>query len=186
MKDFRNELLEDLLTHSGEFIDIKYLLDKYCGEDNTFEPTDQSLIKCRLNINLVLRELKEMKWILLQPQWGLSSSHMLDHSTNRRYFTHEQSVKARLTTHGEIEYKKSKQISQASVIHDNSIHIGRDLTGIASIGDSNVALTNNAEDLESKSINKKNFTLNKWVVGLAALAIIVAVVIYLLQQGQKA
>ena len=46
MKDFRNELLEDLLAHSGEFIDIKYLTDKYCGEDNTFPPDDQSLIKC--------------------------------------------------------------------------------------------------------------------------------------------
>ena len=185
MKDFRNELLEDLLAHSGEFIDIKYLTDKYCGEDNTFPPDDQSLIKCRLNVNLILRELTEMKWILLQPQWGLSSSHMLNHDTNRRYFTHEQPVKARLTTLGEVEYKKSKQSTHQQTYHDNSIHIGRDLTGVASTGDIGRDLTNNTEDKESKFINKKSLTVNKWVLILTAVGIIVAIVLYLLSQPQK-
>ena len=44
MKDFRNELLGDLLSRSCEFIDIKYLIDKYCGAENTFEPDDQSFV----------------------------------------------------------------------------------------------------------------------------------------------
>lgn len=185
MKDFRDELLEDLLAHSGEFIDIKYLTDKYCGEDTTFAPDDQSLIKCRLNINLVLRELVEMKWILLQPQWGLSASHKLNHDTNRRYFTHEQLVKARLTTLGEVEYKKSKQLSNPQTYHDNSIHIGRDLTGVANTGNVGRDLANNAEDTESKSINKKGLTVNKLALIVAAIGIIVTIIIYLLQQGQK-
>lgn len=185
MKGFKDELLEDLLNHSGEFVDIKYLTDKHCGEDNTFEPADQRLIKCRLNINLVLGELKEMKWILIQPQWGLSSSHMLNQDTNRRYFTHEQPVKVRLTTQGEIEYKKMKQTAQPYNYHDNSIHVGRDLTGVANTGDVGGDLSNNAEDAESKSVNRKSLTVNKWVLILTAVGIIVAIVLYLLQQTQR-
>ena len=109
MVDFRNELLEMLLSQSGKFVDIHSLIVKHCGADTTFEPDDQTLISCRLNINLILRELKEMGWILIQPEWGISSSHMLNQQTGRRYFTHAMQVKARLTTKGEIEYKNMKK-----------------------------------------------------------------------------
>ena len=186
MKEFRDELLEELLAKSGEFIDIEHLLIKYCGEDRTFEPNDQTLIKCRLKMNLVLAELKKMEWILLDPQWGFSSSHKLDQYSNRRYYTLEMPVRVRLTTHGEIEYKKSKQSSQPQTYHDNSIHVGRDITGIANTGTVHNDIINNAEDTEAKSINKKSLTVKKWVLILTAVGIIVAIVLYLLSQAQKA
>lgn len=127
MRDFRNELLEELLTHSGGFIDIGHLLNKFGGDDNMFDPNDQTLIKCRLKINLVLSELKDMKWILIDPRWGFSSSHKLDPYSNRRYFTYEQPVRARLTTLGEVEYKKSKQEQPKPT---NEIKIGDGFSGV--------------------------------------------------------
>ena len=54
MIEFKNELLEMLLAISAQFVDIQDLIYKYCGAETTFEPDDQTLIKDRLNINLIL------------------------------------------------------------------------------------------------------------------------------------
>jgi hypothetical protein len=107
MRAFKNELLEYLLENSGQSVDIKHIVDKYCGEDATFDPNDQTLVSCRLNINLVLRELVEMKWINMYPTNGLSTGHHLNHETNRREFINDIPVKARMTTIGEMGYNQS-------------------------------------------------------------------------------
>ena len=185
MKDFRDDLLELLIANVGEFIDIQPLVDKYCGEGNIFDNHDDTKIKCRLNINLHLRELKEMGWINMTSQGGLSTAHSFNHDIGKRQFILDHQVKVRMTTKGEIEYKKSKQIDEPRIYHDNSITVGRDLTGIASTGNVSGDLTNNADDKESKSINKKSLSVNRWVLILTAVGIAVAIILYLLSQGQK-
>ena len=109
MKDFRDELLEVLVAKPAEFIDIKYLTDKYCGEDNTFEVGDETKSRSRLRANMILRELKEMGWINMQPQGGMSTASGYNHALNKRQFLMDEPVRARLTTHGEIEYKRFKK-----------------------------------------------------------------------------
>ena len=183
MKDFRDELLELLLAHVGELNDITPLVDKYCGAGNEFEDGDQTKIKCRLNINLYLRELKEMGWINITSE--LSTGHHMNHQTGKREFLLDYQVRARMTTKGEIEYKKSKQIDEPRVYHDNSIKVGRDLTGIASTGNVGKNLIDNAEDTESKKINKNNLSVNRWVLILTAVGIAVAIMLYLLSQWQN-
>ena len=106
MKDFRNELLELLLSHSTEFVDINHLTDKFCGEGSIYT---EEKSKSRLKVNLILRELAKMDWINLYPTGGLSTAHSFNQNSGQREFLHDQPVKARLTTHGEVEYKKSKQ-----------------------------------------------------------------------------
>ena len=114
MKDFRDELLELLLANVGEFIDIQPLVDKYCGKGNTFDEGDETKVKCRLNINLHLRELKEMGWILMTTQGGLGTGHSFNHALGKRQFILDNQVKVRMTTKGEIEYKKAKHDPQPS------------------------------------------------------------------------
>jgi hypothetical protein len=114
MRDFRNEVLEYLLTGTGQFMDLKHLTDKYCGTENTFEIGDETIIKCRLNVNMVLRELENMKWINLTPIGGMSNSHIYNQALNKREFVMDSPVKARLTTLGETEYKKLKKLDQPS------------------------------------------------------------------------
>lgn len=132
MKDFRDELLEALLANPVEVIDIKYLTDKYCGEDDTFEAGDETKSKCRLRINRILRELEKMEWINLQPQGGMSTAHAYNHALNKRQFLDYGPVKVRLTTKGEIEYKKSKLDTAPQ---KPSIHVGGDFKGVLTSGD---------------------------------------------------
>jgi hypothetical protein len=115
MTDFRNELIESLLSQSGQLVDITNLISKYCGDNNSFEPKDETLIKYRLNINRVLTELKEMGWLNVQPSYGLTTAHKLNHETGRRQYTLEEPVKVRLTTKGEFEYKKLKQDTASNI-----------------------------------------------------------------------
>ena len=185
MKDFRDELLELLLANVGEFIDIQPMVDKYCGEGNIFDNGDDTKIKCRLNINLHLRELKEMGWINMTTQGGLSTGHSFNQDIGKRQFIIDHQVKVRMTTKGEIEYKKSKQIGEPRIYHDNSINVGRDLMGSANTGTISGNLINNPEDIESKSVNKKSLLVNKWVLILTAIGIAVAIILFLLSQGQK-
>ena len=133
MKDFRNDLLEELLLHSGEFIEISPLVIKHCGENRGFVDHNDPLVKCRLQINLVLSELKNMDWINLNPSSGISSSHSLNHNTQLREFTFNIPVKVRLTTKGEIEYKRSKQDAGQS---KPNIQVGDNFKGILTGGDS--------------------------------------------------
>lgn len=113
MKDFRDDLLKLLLDHVGEFVDIAPLVDKYCGEGNTFDDGDNTKVKCRLNVNLHLRELKELGWINMTTQGGLSTSHRMNHDIGKREFTLNYPVKIRMTTKGELEYKAlTKQNTQ--------------------------------------------------------------------------
>ena len=72
MKDFRDELLEFLFVNTGENVDLKPITDKYCGENTTFDTYDETKSKCRLRINRILRELKEMGWITLYPEGGIA------------------------------------------------------------------------------------------------------------------
>jgi hypothetical protein len=106
MKEFRKELLELLISHSGEFVDITHLTNKYCGE-NYFDTEEKC--NCRLNVNTILRELALMNWINLSPKSGISTMYSRNQETGIDEFTNDNPVKARLTTHGELEYKKSKQ-----------------------------------------------------------------------------
>jgi len=103
MKDFRDELLKLLLDNVGEFVDITHLVDKYCGEGNTFDDGDETKVRCRLNINLHLRELKELGWI--NSTGELSTGHHMNHQIGKREFILDHRVKARMTTKGELEYK---------------------------------------------------------------------------------
>lgn len=156
MKDFRNELLEDLLAHSGEFIDIKYLTDKYCGQEDTFHYQDETIVRCRLKLNLVLRELKDMGWIMLYPQGGMSTAHTYNRELDKRQFIIDEPLKARMTTQGEIEYKKSKQIPLPQTYNDNSINVAGDVSGVVTRGDNNNLSVNH----EKKSEKPKWLTLN--------------------------
>lgn len=179
MKEFRDELLDYLMSQSG-FVSITPLKNKYCPNPAIFKLEDQeSYCKLRLGMNHILRELKTMGWIDITEEFGTGTSY--PHIEGMRHFTFDPDVKARMTTKGEIEYKKSKQVDEPRIYHDNSITVGRDLTGIASTGNVGRDLTNNAEDKESKFINKKSLTINKWVLIVAVIGIIVTIIIYLLQ-----
>jgi hypothetical protein len=109
MKAFRDELLELLVDNVGEFIEVSPLVDKYCGQGSTFDDGDETKIRCRQAINLHLRELKDLGWINLTPQNGLSTAHSMNHDIGKRQFSLDYAINARMTTKGEIEYKKSKQ-----------------------------------------------------------------------------
>lgn len=176
MSAFRNELLEMLLAHSGQFIDIQDLINKYCGSDTTFAPEDHTLIRCRLHLNLILRELKNMEWILLSPQWGMSSAHMLNHETGRRYFIHDQRVQARLTTKGELEYKQSKYMEQ---VKGQSVTVTGDNKGQIVLGGDNAnqsldnALINPIIDNTTNSkpahpAKRSWLEILMWIVGIAS------------------
>ena len=114
MKEFRTELLELLISHYGEFISINYLTDKYCGEGSLYT---EGKCKKRLSANLVLRELAGMNWINLYPDGGLSTAHAYNQNSSLREFIQDEPIKARLTTYGEVEYKKTKQ-DNASQVHN--------------------------------------------------------------------
>lgn len=123
MKDFRDELLKLLLDNVGEFVDITHLVDKYCGEGNTFDDGDDTKIKCRLNINLHLRELKDLGWINMTTQGGLSASHKMNHDIGKRQFTLDYPVKVRMTTNGEIGYKAMIKQETPSVTNIQTIGV---------------------------------------------------------------
>lgn len=185
MKDFRDELLEFLFVHSSENMDIKPLTDKYCGEDTTFDTYDETKPKCRLRINTVLRELKDMGWITLYPQGGMSTAHGYNQELNKRQFIMDETVRVRMTMTGEIEYKKLKQEPIPQVYNDNSIKVAGNLSGNANTGHIEGNLKQGTSDgKEDKTINKKNYRLNKWMIVLAIIAIAVTITIYLLQRGQ--
>ena len=109
--------------HTSDFTDITFLTEKY-GATGDFDGNDDTIVKNRLNINLVLRELKDMGWINLAPQNGLATGHMRNQVTNKREFILDAPVKARLTTKGEMEYKQSKQSAETTKGH--SVNIGGD------------------------------------------------------------
>jgi len=169
MAAFRDELLEYLLRNSGQFVDIKELVHKQCGEDQTFEQNDQTLPRCRLNVNLVLRELNEMGWINLTPTNGLSTGHHLNHETNRREFIFDVPVKARLTTKGEIEYKQLIQPPPPPAGH--TVVIGGNSTGdiLLHSQKSTTSLDFDhrpAETPQANTTNKKNIwaSIGKWML----------------------
>jgi hypothetical protein len=124
MKIFRDQLLELLLANVGEFVDLTTLIDKHCGVGNTFDNDDDTKIKCRLNVNLHLRELRDLGWINLNPQNGLSTSHSMNHEVGKRQFTLDYPVKARMTTKGEFEYKRTKRESETSNIQNIGVNYG--------------------------------------------------------------
>lgn len=124
MREFRNDLLDMLLAEGG-FVDIKPLVNKYCGEENYFEDGDNTKVSCRLNINLVLRELKEMNWI--NTTGDLSTGHHMNHEIGKREFILDYPVKARMTTTGEMEYNK---IKKEQVKEKPSIQIGEGFSGV--------------------------------------------------------
>src|ERR1039457_6625633 len=103
MKEFKNELLEYLLEHSVEIVDLTPIIQKYCGIDNTFDQNDDTLIRCRLSVNRILIELDKMDWIYLMPKHGLFTGHRLNHETMRREFLIDEPVQAGFKTLGEIE-----------------------------------------------------------------------------------
>lgn len=162
MRDFRNELLEDLLANSGEFIEIKYLTDKYCGTQTEFDPHDTDISQCRLSINRVLRELKEMKWIDLYPSGGMSTAHSVNQAMGKRQFINDIPVKVRMTTQGEIKYKKTRQKQQPT--YQATFHAP--FTGNFNQGDSEgLTQSINEETLETKELSKKqleDFPKNVW------------------------
>lgn len=127
MTGFRNELLELLLAHIGQFVELKELVAKYCGDGNMFEDGDYTKVNCRLNINLDLRELKGMGWINLTPQDGLSTSHRMNHGIGKREFTLDYNIKARMTTKGEVEYRRYKQENESQT---RGVKIGDGFSGV--------------------------------------------------------
>ncbi len=106
MQEFKKELLDLLLSHSGEFVDITHLTNKYCGENDFYT---EEKCNCRLNINTILRELALMNWINLSPKSGISTMYSRNQETGIDEFINNNPVKARLTTPGEVGYKNSKQ-----------------------------------------------------------------------------
>ena len=179
MTSFRDELLEDLLKNSGSFIDITYLLKKYCGTDNTFYYEDTSVTDCRLSINLILSEFNEMGWILFNPVWGFSTSHRLNQETNKRYITLDTPVKARLTTKGDYEVNKIKADKKET--NSNTINIQGNLTGAASIINQKLSfkdLTNPIIQTTNPTIAATNSKKSKieiwyWVAGIIIMLIAV-------------
>ncbi len=120
MKEFRDDLLELLLAHVGEYIDITPLIDKYCGYGDEFESGDETKINCRLNINLHLRELKEMGWVNTTGE--LNTGHHMNHQTGKREFILDYPVKVRMTMKGELKYKALTKQKNPTVT--NIQHIG--------------------------------------------------------------
>lgn len=156
MKEFRDELLELLLKNSGEFISIKKLTDKYCGEDGL---CSEEMLSKRLNVNLILRELVTMNWIDLAPRGGLSTTHTYNSNTRQQEFINDKPVRARLNTYGEIEYKKSQYLGIPQV--QNVQNIG-----------ANYGIANQLPELKDSQINinqsqgenhpKQNLTMSLW------------------------
>jgi hypothetical protein len=125
MKDFRDDLLEQLLEHSGEYVDIMPIVEKHFGEIKTFESDDDTVPRNRLKINEILRELAQMNWIKVTPQNGFSNGHHMNHQIMKREYILDHPVKARMTTQGEIEYKKVKREQEQKL----SIHVSGDIVG---------------------------------------------------------
>jgi len=187
MKNFRDELLQVLFDHAGDWIDLTQLVAKYCGEGNTFDNGDETKIKCRLNINLDLIELREkMEWINLSPQNGLSAAHKFNHDIGKREFILDYPVKARMTHRGQVEYKKSKE---SDIKHN--VHIGGDFTGVL-LQNSDVSNTNFRPEINpanKQNIADKNMSL--WakfkklifrnievIIGLVVAGLLVAYLAY--------
>lgn len=166
MNQFRDELLEYVLIHSGEIVDIKFLTDKYCGESNVFDYGDESISRCRLSINRVLAELMDMGWVNVLPTHGMSTIHSLNHQLNKRQYTMDYPLKVRMTTKGELEYKKSKN---EDVNQNNSINIGGDFIGNANTGISNTQSSRVANlatpipDKKHKTIMNILSIVSKWI-----------------------
>lgn len=182
MKDFRNDLLELLLEHSGEYVDIMPLIEKHFGDIYTFEQENDYAPKSRGKINDLLRELTEMKWINTIPPGGLSRSHHMNQQTMKREFIFDYSVKAKMTTKGEIEYKKAKKEEEPA---NPSIHVGGNFAGVLNTGeikDSQVSVSlSNKEDKPEASNQippkKRSSTLSMWVKIIIGISAIVSAIL---------
>ena len=193
MTEFREELLEYLLAHSGAFVDIQHLHNKYCGEGNTFEEGDETKSRCRGNLNMALNDLVKMDWIAIYPTSGFSISHRRMHQEYPlREFTNDIPVQVRLNTYGEIEYKKLKI---QSLPQEPTIKVGDNFTGNLSGGN----MTGNQSDFSTHlpaetpqaNTTKKASTIRKVVKWLLEnlwkiiLALIIAYLTYKLGFDKK-
>ena len=163
-------------------MDITAITDKFSGTDHTFDPNDHNTPECRLKLNRVLRELATMGWIDLQPTNGLSTSHHLNHSTMRREFILDMAVRARLTTTGEIEYKKMIQPSIAPTTPVSSVIIGDNFSGNFAQHNSGIThQTANHSDPEGLKVAKKGLSIGRkqiWVaiiIGLVSIAVAILI-----------
>lgn len=176
MKDFRDELLAHLYTHSGENIDIKFLADKYCGTETVFPLAEQDkYINCRNSINRELEELKKMGWITYYPDGGYPTSTNYGGIEGMRQFIFNTSVFVRLTMIGELGYKQSKQAEQPKTY---SINVLGDNKGQIAAGDNAQQSFDKALDkpTEQKTTNSSPSKPHKrswleitaWIVGIAS------------------
>lgn len=125
MREFRNELLEYLMSQSG-FVSLTDLKNKYCNNPPVFKLEDQeSYCKLRLGMNHILRELKKMDWIETTGEFSTGTGY--PHIEGMRHFILDYEVKARITTKGEIEYNR---IKKETTKEKPSVHIGEGFSGV--------------------------------------------------------
>lgn len=127
MKAFRDELLEYLFEHPGEMMDISFLAIKYCDirADGIFDGEGDKTISKLLGLNRVLGELEDMKWINCYPKGGFTAGHTGAGEAGKRKLIFPLGASARMTTLGELEYKKLKK----EELETNKANIGS-FTGV--------------------------------------------------------
>lgn len=124
MKEFKEELLEYLFKHSGESVDVLFIVKKIVDINYDGICTQDDINKL-LAINVILRELENMDWINCYPKGGMmTGSTGVPSDLNKRQLLGAISLKARMTTNGEIEYKKSKQEQHSKNIQNIGVNYG--------------------------------------------------------------
>lgn len=130
MKDLRDELLEYLFQHSGEMVDILFIVKRKVNVDNDGICTQEDINRL-LSVNVVLRELERMDWINCYPKGGImTASTGVPTDPNKRKLLWPISLQARMTTNGELEYKKLKKEEQQPPSVTNIQNIGNN-SGVA-------------------------------------------------------
>ncbi len=105
---FKDELLEYLSQTPLVPVSIKPIIDIYCGDSLEFIKGDAKPPKQRLEINGILLELQERKYIELNPTSGISSQFDNDLIKKTSIFKEDTNIKAKLTSLGEMEVNRLK------------------------------------------------------------------------------
>lgn len=109
--DFKEDLLEFIFDKPLQYVDITEIYKKHYGDAIYFSEEEiNKTVKDRLKIAQILNDLKEMGWISFTPNYGFSTGHHRIFPNSTAFeFTLKDKVLVRLSTKGQLEYKKVRR-----------------------------------------------------------------------------
>jgi hypothetical protein len=144
------------------------------------------ILKCRLKLNLVLRDLVNAGWITIYPNNGFSSGTGYNAEFDMRQIIMDVPVQAKLNTKGQLEYNQLKELGKPK---GHTFNIGENKGQIAMATDNATQSLDNARISPHTQYTTNNNPANppkrSWLEILAWIVGIIAGIIAIWEFGIK-